>query len=584
MSAFGHHQVVNFYRHWSLPEVKNLSTELSELSHRDDTNILLSSENFVFLDEEQLARLRDSFPHHTVTISYFYRSAAELWPSHWQELIKHGEWLPFADYLATVMGVLDRFDATVVDPLAQLSKFAAVFGRENLSVFPYNAITDGGSDLLPVFLAEGLGLDPILPGGNEAVNSSFAPETIEMIRLLNERFFLEHGQLAGTDLRQRYLLGQRRFDGDALATFGEAFTAHAQTFDLGPDNGIQRACEDTLLTTFADRIVGGPRLYGETKGARKRVLAAPRYWAAAAGCDEIAANIYEALQSHEPLTPTPGNRLRRKAAAAASAEEDHVGLPAEHLAAGTAAHQHRQMLEDPSVVARILEDTVPLPVPRRRNNAFSNDHLGYWLSGLADLRALQHLIGPGLTGPVLDFGSSSGRVARHWAAEPDTFEVTACELGVRMVAWMEHHLAGQVRAYRTRPMPPLPFSDHSFGLIYAFSVFTQIENETAWLDEFARLIAPDGRVAITVHNDDTWAAVPTLKWKIREDLAEEPSFMALRAEQPAPPGRVCFETGRTRYVFHSNAHIREVWGARFEILAILPDFHNYQTMVLMAPR
>lgn len=582
ISAFGHHDVVNLYRKWILPHSQKLTSELQELSFRDDRNILLSSENFVFLNREQLARLRDGFPRHTVSVSYFYRSAAEIWPSHWQELIKHGEWLPFGDYLATVMGVLNRFDATVVDPLAQLTKFADVFGRENLTVFPYNAIRDGGGDLVPVFLAEGLGLGPILPSGNEAVNSSLAPETVEMIRQLNERYFMAHGTLPGTRLRQRYLLDQGLFEGDTFTPFREAFATHAQAFDLSPDNAIQRAREEILLTTFADRIVGHPRLHGEKRSA-KRVLAVPRHWAAAAGCSQIVAAIYEALQSEEAPPPDPESRPRRNAAAEVSAEEDQVGLAAEHLAASTVAHRYRPMLEDPSVVARILEDPVPLPAPRQRNNAYSGDHLGYWLSGLADLRALQRLIGPGLFGPVLDFGSSSGRVARHWAAEPEAYDVAACDLGEHMVVWMQHHLAGRVRAYRTKPMPPVPFADDSFGLIYAFSVFTQIDNDTAWLDEFARLIAPGGRVAITVHNDDTWAAIPTLKWKIREDLEENPEFMALREEHPAPPGRVCFETERVRYVFYSNAHIREVWGARFEILAILPDFHNYQTMVLMAP-
>jgi SAM-dependent methyltransferase len=266
-------------------------------------------------------------------------------------------------------------------------------------------------------------------------------------------------------------------------------------------------------------------------------------------------------------------------------EKENVGLPALHLDRGTRAANLRPLLEQPAVVARIRADRVPIPTPRQRIRYYGDDHLGYWLSGLADLRRLRGLIGPDLRGPVLDFGAATGRVARHWSREPEGFEVVACELTGRMVAWMQRHLEGAVTAHQTGPLPPLPFPDARFGLIYAYSVFTHIDAaEEAWLDELARLAAPGGRVALTVHNDDTWAALPTLDWRIRDELAQIPEFVTMRAADPRPPGRVCFERGGVRYVFHSDAHIRAVWGARFEILAILPGFHNYQTMVLMAPR
>jgi hypothetical protein len=294
MSGFGHHEVVNLHRGWRLPDGAGLAAELAGLAGREDTNLLLSSENFVFLTAAELAGLRDGFPRHRVGVSFVYRSLAEVWPSHWQELIKHGEWLPFHDYLASVLGVRDRFDASVVDPLAQLEKLAAVFGRENLVVIPYNAVTDAGGDLVPVFLAEGLGLALDLPGGNAAVNPSLPPETIEMIRLLNERFFAEHGRLPGIGLRERYRRGQARFEGGDFAGFRAAFARHAEPFELAAGNPLQAAREAALLAAFGDRIAGGRRLHGAEKPAR-RLLAAPRHWTAAAGCGEIVEAIYAAV-------------------------------------------------------------------------------------------------------------------------------------------------------------------------------------------------------------------------------------------------------------------------------------------------
>jgi hypothetical protein len=297
-SGFGHHEVVNLHRGWRLPDAAGLAAGLAGLAGRGDANLLLSSENFVFLTAAQLAGLRDGFPRHRVGVSFVYRSLAEVWPSHWQELVKHGEWLPFHDYLATVLGARDRFDASVVDPLVQLEKLAGVFGRENLVVIPYNAVTDGGGDLLPAFLAAALGLELELPGGNAAVNPSLPPETIEMIRLLNERFFAEHGRLPGIGLRERYRRGQARFEAadgpggpGGFAGFRAAFARHAEPFALAAGNPLQAAREAALLAAFGDRIAGGRGLHGAEKPAR-RLLAAPRHWTAAAGCGEIVAAIY----------------------------------------------------------------------------------------------------------------------------------------------------------------------------------------------------------------------------------------------------------------------------------------------------
>ena len=277
MSAFGHHEVVNLYRGWALPEAERITAGLAELA-AGETNLLLSSENFIFLSENQLARLRDAFPGHTITVSFVYRSLAEIWPSHWQELIEHGEWLPFLDYLATVMGALDRFDAGVVDPLVQLNKLAAVFGWESLVVIPYNSVSDAGGDLLPVFLADALGLAVTLPGTNEAVNRSRTPETVEMIRLLNARFFAEHGKLPGIALRQRYLAERTHFEeGEGFIAFREAFAGNAQSFNLAPDNAVQVAREQALLAAFGERIpwrAPAPWCCAETRQACPRRAAA----------------------------------------------------------------------------------------------------------------------------------------------------------------------------------------------------------------------------------------------------------------------------------------------------------------------
>jgi SAM-dependent methyltransferase len=93
--------------------------------------------------------------------------------------------------------------------------------------------------------------------------------------------------------------------------------------------------------------------------------------------------------------------------------------------------------------------------------------------------------------PILDFGCGCGRVARHWhGAEVD---LHGCDVTPRMVEWCRRNLEfGQFEVNRMEP--PLPYADDSFGLAYAFSVFTHLPErlQLAWLREFGRVLRPGG--------------------------------------------------------------------------------------------
>jgi SAM-dependent methyltransferase len=75
-------------------------------------------------------------------------------------------------------------------------------------------------------------------------------------------------------------------------------------------------------------------------------------------------------------------------------------------------------------------------------------------------------------GRWLDFGSGSGRVARHISAI-DSIELTGVDVDPRGVAWCRTHLRGDFRVINTEP--PLPFPDASFDVIYAISIFTHLD-------------------------------------------------------------------------------------------------------------
>jgi SAM-dependent methyltransferase len=94
-------------------------------------------------------------------------------------------------------------------------------------------------------------------------------------------------------------------------------------------------------------------------------------------------------------------------------------------------------------------------------------------------------------GAILDWGCGCGRVLRHWTELPPN-SVHGCDIDARMVAWCNSNLPFPVVC--TELVPPLPYPDGTFGLVYAFSVFTHLSEELqhAWIRESARVLRPNG--------------------------------------------------------------------------------------------
>jgi SAM-dependent methyltransferase len=100
-------------------------------------------------------------------------------------------------------------------------------------------------------------------------------------------------------------------------------------------------------------------------------------------------------------------------------------------------------------------------------------------------------------GALLDFGCGCGRVLRHWAALPST-RVHGCDIDERMIAWCRENLPFAEVAVNSSS-PPLPYVADTFGLVYAFSVFTHLTEEAqhAWMAECRRVLEPGGFLLIS---------------------------------------------------------------------------------------
>jgi SAM-dependent methyltransferase len=102
---------------------------------------------------------------------------------------------------------------------------------------------------------------------------------------------------------------------------------------------------------------------------------------------------------------------------------------------------------------------------------------------------------------VLEFGSGSGRVIRHFR-HVDGLRLAATDANSKPVEWNRRNLPG-IEFNHNALEPPLAYPDGSFDLIYALSVFTHIplEWQRPWLDELRRVLRPGGYLLCTVHGD-----------------------------------------------------------------------------------
>lgn len=263
---------------------------------------------------------------------------------------------------------------------------------------------------------------------------------------------------------------------------------------------------------------------------------------------------------------------------------DDCGLPRDLLDEYGPTSHLPQFLRSPEVIERLNNDTVPVPTPNYRIHYYKDNHLDYWLSGVKDVDMLNKFLSGPPTGPILDFGGSTGRVIRHWRTET-LAPLYLCDINGRFINWAQRYLSPAVTAFKNDIAPRMPFPDNTFSLVYALSVFTHIDEfETGWLLELKRILKPGGRLLATIHNDHTWEMIPNLKFRLStEVLPNSPGYVEYRKTTDDRPDRAVFvhPASKLTNLFFSNNYIREHWGSILTVDGIQDEAHNYQAMVAM---
>lgn len=171
---------------------------------------------------------------------------------------------------------------------------------------------------------------------------------------------------------------------------------------------------------------------------------------------------------------------------------------------------------------------------------------------------------------VLDFGCGAGRVLRRLA--PFAAELHGCDIDAACVAWLQEALCPPLHVLRSNPDPPLPYPDGHFDLIYAIAVFPHLDRNWApWLLELRRLLAPDGRLLVSLMAAGSSEALTGEPW--------DPERVGMTVLGPGRP----WHAGGPM-ILHSPWWVRAHYGRAFRVLAHAPAAICGQDAYLLAAR
>jgi ubiquinone/menaquinone biosynthesis C-methylase UbiE len=239
----------------------------------------------------------------------------------------------------------------------------------------------------------------------------------------------------------------------------------------------------------------------------------------------------------------------------------------------------------PPPAAEMDSEGLPLP-PREWFFEYGRDAADWLSQGKAHVKTMLDAVrGSGASfergDRILEVGCGCGRMLRHLKSLTSTCEVWGTDVWAEQVYWSRDHLGPHGFNFATTTMiPHLPFEDRSFKLIYCGSVFTHIDDlAEAWLLEIRRLLSPDGRAYITVHDNST---VELLRgpWKSYW-LARQLELERAVTRFPEDYGMLVFGRDVFSMVFYDRDYLCRNWGKIMDIISIMPEAYTFQTAILL---
>ncbi|MDR9826767.1 hypothetical protein RCJ22_14235 [Vibrio sp. FNV 38] len=175
----GHHDLVNTVR---LREISD--KHLGQLE-AINSNILLSSENFIHFTQQDLQYLVGRFSKFDIKIIYSWRRSSLKMYSMWQESIKHGEVASFHSFYYSDL-VRPGQSKTLMQTL-NVELLASKFGKDNLYILDFDSLSESNNLVKEFFDIVGVkGSEIDISTQSDGVrNESLDPRKTEMLRGLN---------------------------------------------------------------------------------------------------------------------------------------------------------------------------------------------------------------------------------------------------------------------------------------------------------------------------------------------------------------------------------------------------------------
>jgi ubiquinone/menaquinone biosynthesis C-methylase UbiE len=180
---------------------------------------------------------------------------------------------------------------------------------------------------------------------------------------------------------------------------------------------------------------------------------------------------------------------------------------------------------------------------------------------------------------ILDFGTGCGRILAPMMSLANQARFTATDIDPEAITWCKEHYTcssdgGRVQFSINADLPPLALSKDSFDFVYAISVFTHLPRDMgqAWLGELARIIRPDGVLAISVANDRL----------IRSHLnSEERARLDKEGFYYHPYGSTDGLPEYYQAAWHTREYIERRWTEHFQIIKYIPwGIADHQDLIL----
>jgi SAM-dependent methyltransferase len=166
-------------------------------------------------------------------------------------------------------------------------------------------------------------------------------------------------------------------------------------------------------------------------------------------------------------------------------------------------------------------------------------------------------------------------------------ELYGVDIDADAISWAQEHIPW-ARCSTVEGLPPLPFPDKFFDLIYNHSVLTHLDDkyQDAWLSELRRIVKPSGMVVLTVHGDFAFNKHEK-EWRkqgldpeIWIDTFRRKGFLYITEDNWTKTFPDFYHTA-----FHAPSYVFEHWSRLMDIRAYVPrGALNFQDLILLQRR